>query len=95
MKGEILRLEFVGKELSGELALELPPGTTASVRDKAIDGLLNERLVDEAGKLDLAIAASPSRFAHPRNGKDAQGRTVFDLRGRVEGDRLLPVRKGP
>jgi len=93
MKGEILRLQIEGKEVVGELALELPPGTTAAVRDKAIDTLLVEPLTERAAELDLALAAAPSRFALPRNGKDERGRTVFDLRGRAEGDRLVPVRK--
>lgn len=94
MKGEILRLEIEGAELVGELALELPPGTTAAKRDKALDALLGDRLADVAAGVDFAVAASPCRFAIPRNGKDAQGRTVFDLRGRAEGGRLVPVRKG-
>jgi hypothetical protein len=93
LRVEILRLELLGRELGGELALDLPPGTTAAVRDQAIDEQLNERLTDEAARLHVAVAAAPSRFAHPRNGKDAQGRTLFELRGRIEGDRLLPVRK--
>ena len=94
MKGEILKLEIEGRTVVGELALELPPGTSAAVRDKAIDVLLNERLSARASELDVVLAASPSRFAIPRNGKDASGRTVFDLHGRAEGDRLVPVRKG-
>jgi hypothetical protein len=94
MKGEILRLEIEGKDVTGELALELPPGTTAAVRDRALDALLGAPLDERARELDLAIAAAPCRFATPRNGKDERGRTVFDVRGRVEGDRLVPVRKG-
>lgn len=94
MNGEILRLEIDGKDIKGELALELPPGTSAAVRDKAIDVLLADRLAERATELDVVVAAAPSRYAMPRNGKDERGRTVFDLHGRAEGDRLVPVRKG-
>ena len=93
MQSEILRLEIEGKEIVGELALALPPGTTATVRDRALDALLVVRLEATAAELDLVLAAAPSRFATPRNGKDEAGRTVFDVRGRTEGDRLVPVRK--
>ena len=93
MKGEILVLEVTGREVTGLLALELPPGTQASVRDRALDGLLAVPLADEAEKLAAPLAAAPSRYARPRDGKDEQGRTVFEVQGRLEGGRLVPIRK--
>ncbi|MBI2390369.1 MAG: hypothetical protein HYV09_12335 [Deltaproteobacteria bacterium] len=92
--GELVKLELEGKLLVGELALELPPGTTAGVRDKSIDALLGDRLIDAAASVDAVVAAAASAFAFPRPGKDPKGRTVFDVRGRIEGDRLLPSRPG-
>lgn len=92
--GELVRLEVEGKLLAGELALELPPGTTAAVRDRSIDALLGDALIDAAASVDAVVAAAASAFAFPRPGKDPQGRTVFDVRGRIEGDRLLPNRPG-
>lgn len=91
-KAEILRLELIENELSGELALPLAPGTTAPARDKALDALLSARLAELAKQEGVVVIAAASAFAHPRDGKDEEGRTRFDLRGRLEGDMLVPVR---
>jgi hypothetical protein len=93
VKGQILSLELSGKSLSGELALDLPPGTTAAARDKAIDALIGKRLEQLASEIGAVIATAPSAFAFPEPGKDDQKRTRFTIRGVVEADRLIPQRK--
>lgn len=93
MKGQILNLEFVGKSLVGELALEMPPGTTAVARDRALDTLLGPRLEALALEMTAVVATAPSAFAFQEPGKDEQKRTRFSIRGVIEADRLLPQRK--
>lgn len=93
MKGQILSLELVGKSLVGELALEVPPGTTAVARDQAIDALLGPRLDALANEATAVVSAAPSAFAFQEPGKDEQKRTRFTIRGLLEADRLLPQRK--
>lgn len=92
MNGEVLRLEVDAGEITGELALELPPGTVASVRDKALNALLTARLTEIAAAHGVVLSAQASSYAFPTPGKDEQHRTRFVVRGRVEGDRLLPAR---
>jgi len=93
VKGQILNLEFVGKSLVGELVLDMPPGTTAAARDKALDALLGPRLEKLALEMTAVVATAPSAFAFPEPGKDEQKRTRFSIRGVIEADRLLPQRK--
>lgn len=94
MKGEILRLELEGKALVGELAVDVPPGTTAAARDKAIVALLGPRLQALANEAGIVVGAAASSFAFPEPGKDEQKRTHFTVRGVIEGDRLIPQRPG-
>ena len=37
------------------------------------------------------LAAQPARYTKERPGRDAEGRTVLEVAGRVEGDRLVPA----
>jgi hypothetical protein len=76
--------------VSGELALDVAPGTTASERDRRLDALLAEPLADAADRLGAVLAAPPHRFAKPLPGKDDAGLTRFAVRGRAEGGRLIP-----
>ena len=89
---EVLRLETEGDMISGELALDLPPGTTAAARDRALDTILAGRLTELAAARGVVLSAPASSFAFQSPGKDDQRRTRFVVRGRVEGDRLLPAR---
>jgi hypothetical protein len=92
--GELRSLSIEERELRGELVLALEPGTVAGLRDRAIDRIVAAPLEAIAEAHGAVVAAAPSAFAHPRPGKDDEGRTVFDLRGHLEGDRLLPRRAG-
>ncbi len=92
MNGEVLRLEVEGGEITGELALDLPPGTPAAARDKALNALLTARLTEIAAARGVVLSAPASSYAFATPGKDEQRMTRFVVRGRVEGDRLLPAR---
>jgi len=76
--------------VTGEIALEVRPGTTAQVRDRALDAALSGPLTDAAEALGAVLAAPPHRFAHALPGKDEAGLTRFIVRGRAEGGRLVP-----
>jgi hypothetical protein len=39
----------------------------------------------------VVLSATPSRYTRERPGRDAEGRTVLDVAGRVEGDLLTPA----
>ena len=85
-------LSVKGSVVSGEIALEIKPGTTAKEQNDALDGVLSGPLSDAASGLDSVLAAAPHRFARPLPGKDAEGRTRFVVRGHAEGGRLVPER---
>ena len=83
-----------GKNVVGEVAIEVGPATLASDRDHALDLALAGPLGDIARELDVILAAAPHRYARPNPGKGADGLTRFAVRARVEGDRLMPDVKG-
>jgi len=87
-------LRFKSNGLTGTLALVVPPGTVATVRDRLVDAALTDPLYELASREGVVLSADPHTFTHPRPGKDEQGRTVFDIEGHAEGDRLHPVRHG-
>jgi hypothetical protein len=75
----------------GAIAVLVRPGATKDERERAIEEELTARLTDAAMELGVVLAASPSRFVRERPGRDPEGRTVLDVSGRVEGDRLVPA----
>ena len=87
-----VEVRIEGSTVRGELALDVTPGTKRAKRDRAIDALLAVPLTDAAVALSVVLAAAPSAFDFPLPGKDDAGRTRFVVRGRVEGDRLVPER---
>ena len=89
-----VRLEVKDDEVTGEFALALPPGMVAAKRDKAVDEALTEPLYEAARKLGVVLSSDANDYAHPLNGRDDQGRTRFQVRGRVQGDLLVPMRAG-
>lgn len=78
--------------VTGEIAIDVPPGTIAQARDRALDAALAGPLNAAAEDLDAVLAAPPHRFARLLAGKDEAGLTRFAVRGRVEGGRLVPER---
>ena len=89
-----VELVFEHSMLRGTLALTIPPGTVAVARDRLIDDALTDPLFALAEGEGVVLAADPHVYAHPREGKDDMGRTVFDVEGHAEGDRLHPIRHG-
>ncbi|HVJ93562.1 MAG TPA: hypothetical protein VM580_27360 [Labilithrix sp.] len=85
-------LTIQGLLVTGEITIDVPPGTTAQARDRAIDAALSDPLTDAAERLGAALAAPPHRFVRMLPGKDDAGLTRFTVRGRVEGGRLMPDR---
>jgi hypothetical protein len=89
-----ISLQIVNDEVRGEFALPIAPGTTASARDRLVEEVLTEPLFRAAQELRVVLAADPHAFAHAMEGPREQGLTRFVVRGRVEGERLVPVREG-
>jgi hypothetical protein len=77
--------------LVGTIAVQLAPGTLQKDREIAIDAVLADQLEEGASELGVVLAAKPSKYTKERPGRDAQGRTIFEVAGRVEGDRLTPA----
>jgi hypothetical protein len=78
-------------KVTGTLAVLVRPGATREEREAAIEGELDARLHEAAGELGVVLAAKPVSFTKERPGRDAEGRTVIEVAGRVEGDRLVPA----
>lgn len=87
-------LNVKGDEISGEFAIALKGGTVATKRDQLVDELLTEPLHSLARKLGVVLGSDPHDYAHPLEGRDDEGRTRFSIRGRLEGDVLVPIRSG-
>ncbi len=83
-----------GRHVTGEVTLEIGPATLATERDRALDAVLSGPLSDLAQEHDSVLAAAPHRFARATPGKDANGLTIFKVRARLEGGRLIPNVKG-
>ncbi len=91
MADEVLDLRFDGERIVGELALELTPGTKAGAQDQKLDAVLATGLTELAASIQCVLGASPSAFAKPM-GKHEDGRMRFLVHGRIEGERLVPVK---
>jgi hypothetical protein len=89
-----ISLKVEANEVHGEFAIVVPPGTIAPKRDALVDELLTEPLFEIARTLCAVLAADPHAFARALNGHDSEGRTRFEVRGRVEADRLVPIGRG-
>lgn len=87
----MLRVE--GNEVVGEVSIVVAPGTRADVQAKLLDDALRKELADLAASLQVVLVSPPSRYAKPAPGKGADGTTRFVVRGRIEGEQLVPVRK--
>ena len=90
---ESVRVVVEERGVRGEVLLNVLPGTKADARDRVLDALLATPLADAADALGAVLAAAPSAYAFPQPGKDEAGRTRFEVRGRVEAERLIPERR--
>lgn len=79
-----------GDEVIGVVAVRLDPGITKEARASAIADALTPHLVRIAEGASVVVAADAQKFTRERPGRDAEGRTVLDVRGRIEGDRVVP-----
>jgi len=89
--GSELGVAPMGDEIIGVIAVKIAPGSGSEARSKAIDDALAEPLDACAHEIGGVIAAPPSRFTSERPGRDAEGRTLLDVHGRLEGDRIVPA----
>ena len=80
-------------EVSGEIALDVPPGTSAKNLEKLVTQALVEPLHRVAEELDVVLAAVPIKYARQVPGRDEEGRTRYLVRGRREGGKLVPAHK--
>jgi hypothetical protein len=80
-----------GGAVTGAIAVRVAPGMGKEAREAAIEAELTARLGEKADELGVVLAATPTRYTRERPGRDAEGRTVLDVSGRVEGDRLVPA----
>lgn len=77
--------------VAGSIAVVLPPGISREKREDLIEAALGDQLTEAAESLGVVLAAAPRSFTKEKPGRDAEGRTVIDVAGRVEGDRLVPA----
>jgi serine/threonine protein kinase HipA of HipAB toxin-antitoxin module len=80
-----------GNRAVGSIAVHVPPGTSHETRGQLVDETLADPLAKAAEELGVVLAAAPSRYVRERSGRDAEGRTVLDVEGVVEGDVLVPA----
>jgi hypothetical protein len=77
--------------VAGSIAVLMPPGISREQREDLIEAELTGKLTDAAEALGVVLAAAPMSYTKERPGRDAEGRTVIEIAGRVEGDRLVPA----
>jgi len=75
----------------GTILVLVKPGARREEREEAIEHALNAELNQAAEELGVVLAARPASYTKERPGRDAEGRTVLEVAGRVEGDRLVPA----
>lgn len=83
-----------GDRVAGSIAVVIPPGTSHEQRVTIIEDVLGDLLNAAADELGVVVSATPSRYVRERSGRDADGRTVLDVDGVVEGDLLVPAVRG-
>ena len=77
--------------VAGSIVAVLPPGISREARESLIEAELTDQLNDAAEALGVVLAAAPMSYTKEKPGRDAEGRTVIEVAGRVEGDRLVPA----
>jgi hypothetical protein len=77
--------------VAGSIVVLIPPGISREARENLIEGELTDKLTEAAETLGVVLAAAPMNYTKEKPGRDAEGRTVIEVAGRVEGDRLVPA----
>jgi hypothetical protein len=80
-----------GDHVRGTIAVRIPPGGSSEHRLQLLDEVLTEQLDAVVSDLSVVLAAAPVKYVRERPGRDAEGQTIFDVDGLVEGDRLVPA----
>jgi hypothetical protein len=78
-------------KVTGTVAVAIKAGVGREERERAIEGVLDAQLQAAAEELGVVLAARAVAYTRERPGRDAEGRTVLEVAGRVEGDRLMPA----
>jgi hypothetical protein len=89
--GSIHGLVAENGKVTGTVAVAVKAGATREEREAAVEQALDEQLAAAADELGVVLAARPSAYTRERPGRDAEGRTVLEVAGRAEGDRLMPA----
>jgi hypothetical protein len=92
--GDVI-LTIEGDDVSGELAVVVQIGQKAPSLNAALDRALGAGLTEAAVSMGVVVAAPPHTFAKPLPGRDEAGRVRYLVRGRREGDRLVPAHGAP
>jgi chromosome segregation ATPase len=77
--------------VTGSIAVAAKVGWTTQQREAAIEAALDAPLSAAAAELGVVLAAAPAKYTKERPGRDADGRMILDVAGRVEGDWLTPA----
>ena len=77
--------------VAGSIAVLIPPGISREKREGLIEAELSGKLTNAAESLGVVLAAAPMSYTKEKPGRDDEGRTVIEVAGRVEGDRLVPA----
>jgi hypothetical protein len=80
-----------GGRLVGSIVVAIPAGASREQREAAIGAVLGADLAEVARSLGAVLAASPAAYTKERPGRDAEGRTILEVAGRIEGDVLAPA----
>jgi hypothetical protein len=82
----------------GVAIISSPPWSKSATRTRSLDAVLAGPLDDLARSLGRTLTAAPSRYAFPRSGdalRSDDGGLVYDVRGRFEGETIVPSRPAP
>ncbi|WP_437776147.1 hypothetical protein [Sorangium sp. So ce1097] len=77
--------------VTGSVAVAVPPGTSSGERARIVEEALGAELTRVAREIGVVLAAPAERYTRERPGRDAEGRTILDVAGHVEGDVLMPA----
>ena len=80
--------------VSGTIALKTKGGASRQERERLINEQLAPELSKACDELGVVLATMPAAYTKERPGRDGQGRTVFEVHGRAEGDVLVPAISG-
>ena len=81
----------VGGRVVGRVAVPIPPGVSSRERAALVDDAVGPELARVADELGVTLSTAHEKFTRELPGRDAEGRTLLEVGGRVEGDLLFPA----